>query len=452
MTVSGTNIFAGASDYYPEYGGVYLSTDNGTNWTHVNNGLTGYVVYALAVSGNQIFAAGTYGISRSTNNGTNWTSVFSYPGQGIMSIICSDTNIFAGTYDGRLFRSTNNGDTWTNADAGIPDKLSVDALAANGNDLYAGTYYGSTGGVFRSTNNGTSWAQTGLNSWIISLTFSGNNLYAGTASGLYLSTDKGLNWSSCGLDGSPVNNIVFNANNIYAGTYSVLESWDKGINWMNTGPDMTVYSLAVCENNIFAGTQGKGIWKRQLSSFLTPVEITSFITVVQNNLVELNWSTATETNNRGFEIQRKTSSGEYVTVGFKNGNGTSTKINYYTWAEKLQPGKYSYRLKQTDYNGKFEYSKTIEADVVPNAINLEQNFPNPFNPTTTISFSLPKSDNVKLTVYNAIGNIVATIVNEYKPAGNYSVQFKGSNLASGIYLYRLESGNYSATKKFILMK
>jgi hypothetical protein len=84
--------------------------------------------------------------------------------------------------------------------------------------------------------------------------------------------------------------------------------------------------------------------------------------------------------------------------------------------------------------------------------SLSQNYPNPFNPSTTINYSLPKSGNVKITVYNAIGSKVATIVNEYKPAGNYSVQFNGSNLASGIYLYRLESGNFSDTKKLVLLK
>jgi hypothetical protein len=88
----------------------------------------------------------------------------------------------------------------------------------------------------------------------------------------------------------------------------------------------------------------------------------------------------------------------------------------------------------------------------PKEFELSQNYPNPFNPTTTIKYSLPKAGNVKLTVYNAIGSKVATVVNEYKPAGNYSVQFNGSNLASGIYLYRLESGSYSAAKKFVLLK
>jgi hypothetical protein len=89
---------------------------------------------------------------------------------------------------------------------------------------------------------------------------------------------------------------------------------------------------------------------------------------------------------------------------------------------------------------------------IPGQFNLSQNYPNPFNPTTTINYSLAKSGNVKLTVYNSIGSKVATIVDENKPAGNYSAQFNGSNHASGIYLYRLESGNYSTTKKLILLK
>jgi hypothetical protein len=165
---------------------------------------------------------------------------------------------------------------------------------------------------------------------------------------------------------------------------------------------------------------------------------------------------ATEINNYGYEVQKsRVQNSGWIKIGFVNGSGNSSKSKDYSFTESnLQPGKYYYRLKQIDNDGRFAYSNTIEVDVTSEITEfaLQQNYPNPFNPSTIINYSLSKEGNIKLTIYNSIGSKVTTIVNEYKPAGNYSVQFNGGNLASGIYLYRLESGNYSATKKFIMLK
>jgi hypothetical protein len=195
-----------------------------------------------------------------------------------------------------------------------------------------------------------------------------------------------------------------------------------------------------------------GTYITKISPIPSPVELTAFNVNSKNGTVNLNWSTATEKNNRGFEIQRKTIEHDFTTISFVKGNGTSTITNHYSWSEKLQSGKYSYKLKQVDYDGKFEFSSQVDVVVTPKEFSLEQNYPNPFNPTTTIAYSIPTSGNVKLTIFNVIGSKVATLVNEYKPAGNYSIQFNGTNLASGIYLYRLESGAYTSTKKLILLK
>ena len=134
------------------------------------------------------------------------------------------------------------------------------------------------------------------------------------------------------------------------------------------------------------------------------------------------------------------------------GNSNSPKSYSYT-DRNLNAGKYSFRLKMIDNDGTFKYSNEIQtAILLPKKFILNQNYPNPFNPNTTIEYSLPNSGNVKLTVYNAIGSKVATIINEFKPAGNYSAQFNGTCIPSGIYFYRLESGTFSTTKKFILLK
>jgi uncharacterized protein (TIGR02145 family) len=190
-----------------------------------------------------------------------------------------------------------------------------------------------------------------------------------------------------------------------------------------------------------------------------PVELGLLTAVVNEGTIQLNWETITEVNANKYELNRalvnsKNSSLIWNYIGSVKAAGTSTIPQKYSFTDKnLQSGKYLYRLKMIDNDGTFEYSKIIEAEVaLPGSYELSQNYPNPFNPATTIHYSLAKDGNVKITVYNAVGSRVATLVNENKAAGNYSVQFNANNLPGGIYMYKMESGNYSAVKKFILLK
>ncbi|HQI41006.1 MAG: hypothetical protein B6D44_14540 [Ignavibacteriales bacterium UTCHB2] len=206
-----------------------------------------------------------------------------------------------------------------------------------------------------------------------------------------------------------------------------------------------------------------------------PVELVSFNLLVTDNDVTLTWATATETNNAGFEIERNKKldvrSEAWQSIGFIAGTGTITKPHTYSYIDKnLSAGNYQYRLKQIDLDGTFQYSKTIEAEILsPNEFVLEQNYPNPFNPVTKIRYSIPtppssspltKGRNevgfVTLKVYDILGNEVATLVNEYKPAGTYEVEFQSSvnshQLASGVYYYQLKAGEYVQTKKMIYLK
>lgn len=184
-----------------------------------------------------------------------------------------------------------------------------------------------------------------------------------------------------------------------------------------------------------------------------PVELASFNASVNGLNVFLNWITASELNNSGFEIQKKVA-GKFITVGFVKGNGTTTEQHQYSYTDKhSQPGKYIYRLKQIDFNGSFEYSKEVEANVIYGLTYfLDQNYPNPFNPTTKISYSIPQSGYVNLKVYDALGNLVKELVSEQKDAGYFDVQFDGSNLSSGIYYYQIKVGNFTDTKKLVIMK
>ena len=190
-----------------------------------------------------------------------------------------------------------------------------------------------------------------------------------------------------------------------------------------------------------------------------PVELTSFAAQSDKNNVTILWSTATETNNSGFQIERKLSgTSDWKTVSFVSGKGTTTERNSYSYSDKgLAVGKYSYRLKQVDFDGTFEYSSIIETDVTtPDKYALYQNYPNPFNPATTIEYSLPEKANVTISIYSAIGELVMTLVNGTVEAGYQRANFNASGLTSGTYIYQIKAVGsdriFTDTKKMILLK
>lgn len=193
---------------------------------------------------------------------------------------------------------------------------------------------------------------------------------------------------------------------------------------------------------------------------IIPVELSSFTAAALDNSVELKWTTSSETNNSGFEIQRKVlgENSDWTKIGFVPGNGTSTEIHNYSFVDN-EPfkGINLYRLKQIDYDGTYKIFNSVAVNFdQPMSFTLEQNYPNPFNPTTTIGFVIPNNIGAKnivtLKVYNVLGNEVATLINEEKAAGKYEVVFDASALPSGIYYYKLSVGNFSDVKKMIVVK
>ena len=192
----------------------------------------------------------------------------------------------------------------------------------------------------------------------------------------------------------------------------------------------------------------------QLLPGVVPVELTSFSALSNGTSVSLSWSTATELNNYGFEVQRKSLNGNFATIAFVQGNGTTSQKSDYAYTQNnLDEGKYYYRLKQIDYDGKYDYSKTVEVDIrLLTNFSLEQNYPNPFNPTTTIGYVLQEKSRVKLTLMNLIGEELSVLVNEEKDKGYHKVNLNANNLPSGVYLYKIQAGNLVDTKKMTLMK
>ncbi len=192
---------------------------------------------------------------------------------------------------------------------------------------------------------------------------------------------------------------------------------------------------------------------------VVPVELTSFTASIVGGNVKLDWATATELNNKGFEVQRSGSDGQFVTVGFVNGNGTSTQVHNYSFTDMISVhGKYSYRLKQVDFDGGSDYSSIVEVEVIaPSVFSLEQNYPNPFNPTTKINFSVAVDSKVDVKIFNVLGQEIATLFSGNVAAGSQSINFDASQLNSGMYIYKMEANgidgkNYSSIKKMMLTK
>ncbi len=186
-----------------------------------------------------------------------------------------------------------------------------------------------------------------------------------------------------------------------------------------------------------------------------PVELTSFSAILKDKKVLLNWSTATEVNNYGFDVERMMDGEDWNALGFVEGNGNSNSPKEYSFVDNTvsNAGTYYYRLKQIDNDGTYEYSNQIEVDFeAPNSLELNQNYPNPFNPSTTISFKLSEPGKVTLKIYNLVGEEIATLVDDYKQAGIHTFNFNAEGHPSGMYLYRLSTNGFTETKKMLFMK
>jgi hypothetical protein len=232
----------------------------------------------------------------------------------------------------------------------------------------------------------------------------------------------------------------------------------------------TIYSVANSTNNDGnpqVGDEwnfGENFAVNIVEEFI-PVEFISFTASQRESNVLLIWSTASETNNFGFEIHRANDNNNFVNIGFVKGNGTTAIHNEYNFIDDISlPGNYRYRLNQIDFDGNYKYSEVININIVLTDFSLAQNYPNPFNPSTSIQYTVGSRQLVTLKVFDVLGNEIATLVNEQKPAGTYEVKFSsdlihqsagggnGSKLTSGVYFYQLRAGKFSETKKMLVIK
>lgn len=288
--------------------------------------------------------------------------------------------------------------------------------------------------------------------------------YPNTADSILGNSVKTITWNVANTNQSPVNTqnvkILLSTNGGLTFPIALLESTPNDGN-----ENVTIPSFPTTQGRIKVAALGNVYFDVSNVNFTIvdnpiPVELTSFSAQLVNGAVNLSWSTVTEVNNKGFFIERRAIKNEelkinnWVEIGFVEGNGTSTETRNYMFTDlNISAGILQYRLKQIDFDGKFNYSKVVEVNSdIPSGYVLEQNYPNPFNPGTVINYQIPVASNVSLKIFDVLGNEVGVLVNGYKDAGSYSVDFNASKLSGGVYYYELNAGATRLVRKMTLLK
>ncbi len=416
-------------------GTVIRSLDQGITWSVLNSSVTENLnsIDFIGSGLNDLIAVGESGlIIKSTNGGDNWSIINSGVTKNLNSVFSlnSFTNFIVGD-DGTLLRSSNGGLNWENR------SLNDTATDLNKIGLMGTWFFGDILGIIG--DNGKLYRSTNYFSW--------DSIPTSTNADLYdLQFRSASSGYVCGSNGT------------------VLYTLDGGNEWFSdffiqSITDQRINSTIIINDTAVIGVAGNDIILVHADETLLPVELTSFTSSVSRNNVLLRWTTGNEINNLGFYIERRYGGEDWINAGFVNGNGTTSEPVSYEFTDKnLKSGKYSYRLKQTDYNGNYEYfNLTNEINIgAPEKFKLLQNYPNPFNPSTKIAFELPYESEIKLSVYDIAGKEVAVLINRKLQAGFYEQQWDASGFSSGIYFYRMYSNNgiseSSDVRKMILVR
>jgi photosystem II stability/assembly factor-like uncharacterized protein len=459
ITAIGSTLFAATS-----YDGVYKSADGGLNWIPANEGMGPKEVRALTVTNSSTLIAGTHyvGIYRSTDMGVSWNkSVSGFPaGVSILTLFGSETGIYAGTRDG-IYRTENNGDSWIKL-TGTNDTInysSVWALCEKDGDLYASTFLKFNTTIYKTTDKGLTWTRSGAGlptdlSFMKGLVISGENIVAGTDEGIYFSSDAGASWHQTNVINQNIPSLAVSGNYVYAAApsgFGVLRSSDNGVSWVVVLQSTEDYvDVAAIDEHAFAGaffggarySSNNGSTWNTSNGFPFETSVFALGPVAEGMILAgtdqaPTWIYASVNYGAFFEPYSEGLAQLASVEAFAvNDTFMFAGTDYHAVWRRLRPGIVSVETEQE----------------IPQGFNLAQNYPNPFNPTTTIQYLIPENGTVKLTVYNALGEAVRTLVNNYKEAGTYTINFNASNLSSGIYYYRINAGEFSASKKMILIK
>jgi len=445
----GTNIFAGTS------GGVFLSNDSAKTWKSPT--LTYYNVQALVVLNSILFAA-TYGggLFESSDNAAHWTTANNGLGSmGVTGLATIGSQLYAATFGGGIYMTSDGGSTWTSVSDGLGTPF-IQSVSYIDGVLFSGTL----GGIYRSLPYPPKWTRVASafpQSWVYGFSSNSDGIFA-AGIGVSLSTDNGSTWQvvDSTVPGSWVFSVLCKETEILAGTNwgGVICSTDAGKTWSKRDSgltNMTVRSLALSENNLLAGTMGGGVF-------------------ISNN-DGMTWSpTSLDTsgvyclavsNGAAFAA---TTAGILVSAdGGENWKSTDLRLGY-DFLTIAPSGQDLYVGSQAGglwHRPMWQMTTSVEPPKINNVNTfvLSQNFPNPFNPSTLISYHLPVVSSVVLKVFDVLGRDVQTIVDRSQSAGDHSISFDASALPSGVYFFRLDAlgqvqpfQRHTKTRKMILIK
>ena len=453
---------AGSSLTYNGDGIILKTTDGGFNWTQISSGTIPGLEAICFTSENIGYAAGwqDYFI-KTTDGGTTWNQINIDPNIWYFrDIEFSDANDgITSTADGTIYVTTDAGNSWTLA-TGLNQDIE-DVCYADASTLYV---VGGDEKISKSTDGGFTWSQIYSGTFthlFLGVYFMDANygMIGGEDGKVLKTTDGGLSWLTQNAGGFALLHgvYIFNEDSSYvAGTpEEVYKTTDGGNTWIEdiaSSYNVAFYQVKFTSNNtgVICGSQGTIL----INTTYVPVELTNFSSLVDGNSVILSWGTSTETNNKGFSIERKSDKSTWQEIGFAPGYGTSSQLHSYSYSDShLSAGLYSYRLKQIDYNGSSKYSNVVSVIVsIPAEFRLDQNYPNPFNPSTIISYSIPVQSFVSVKIYNITGEEITSLVNEVQTKGHHQINFNGKNFASGIYFVRMKAGNFTSTIKMNILK
>ncbi len=458
-----------AYSYIGTESGVMLSTDRGVTWESVSSGLPANQVFSLVVAGTDLYATSYLnGVYTSTNNGTNWTYASNgIVGSDVNSISGDGTNVYAVFKYDSICSSTDNGNTW-DADTSLSGAGQINEVTVIGTNVYAV----SSSGIFVSSDSGKTWST--LNRSACALVQSGTNLVAASGQ-VYFSTNGGVNWSLANSNTSGVSCLAATGTDVFAaGEGWIYRSTDNGENWDVIDSNLTnISSLAASGSTVVAG---RWIQPYPLTDSIPPPPGGLFLSTDNGQT----WSTYLNgLPGYGYpQVWAVAINGIDVFAGMTDQGDPylypsmfySSTINIDNWVNTGQglPGEGIESIYENDssifvgigHEGGIWRAPLSQVTgtwqsrmpVVPTSIQLKQNYPNPFNPTTTIAYSIPARTHVTLTVYNMLGQKVETLLDAVQDAGNHGVNFNASRLASGVYFYRLTSGNYVSTKRMLMIK
>ncbi|MBV6418825.1 MAG: Ycf48-like protein [Ignavibacteriaceae bacterium] len=452
-------------------GPLYKTTDGGLSWFGLPNfpsyaftGSLRCVIFTDSLTG---FGGGMPArIVKTTDAGNSWYVVNRTGLTDTIGLInriyfINPTTGWAVTTRGGILKTTNAGENWfAQLNAGV----NVIFRSIHFVDSLCGWTANSSRRPHKTTDGGMNWIQqANLNFYNTDDVYFTNNdtgWVIDLFEDLNKTTNGGLSWSLVTGINSP-RNFGFFPNKYHwlvhgFGGY-VYETHDGGNTFTDISNDVpsAFIKFSAPLNYLGYAVGSLGLVLRYFDSTYVPVELVSFDGRIENDKIILSWQTASELNNRGFQVEKSFDKERWFNIGFVEGNGTSSESNYYFFIDnEIASGVQFYRLKQIDYNGSFEYSKIIKinSDLTFISFRLFQNYPNPFNSSTTVVFDLPEKSLVLIKLYSITGEEVVTLVNGELDSGRYHFLIDGNNLASGVYLLRMISNDFISSKKIIMMK